>query len=208
MEFFMQLSLVYLYTIFILKILIYMHLILYLMIVPLALHIEWVIMIIQGLLAWMKKVISIQYIKYNVSHLANDRITVTGPVEDIRECYASARIFAAPMQTGSGLQTKLREAMAMGLPCVTTSLANDSLCAEKDKEVLVGDTPLSFAECLIALLRDRNRCDILAANGYAFVHDKYSWETAGEKIEEVLRNVVQRGSSKVAHEVLSRGMEG
>ena len=98
--------------------------------------------------------------------------------------------------------------MAMGLPCVTTSLANDSLCAEKDKEVLVGDTPLSFAECLIALLRDRNRCDILAANGYAFVHDKYSWETAGEKIEEVLRNVVQRGSSKVAHEVLSRGMEG
>ena len=146
--------------------------------------------------------------KYNVSHLANDRITVTGPVEDIRECYASARIFAAPMQTGSGLQNKLLEAMAMGLPCVTTSLANDSLCAEKDKEVLVGDTPLSFAECLIALLRDRNRCDILAANGYAFVHDKYSWETAGEKIEEVLRNVVQRGSSKVAHEVLSRGMEG
>lgn len=148
------------------------------------------------------------YPKHKVSQLANDRVTVTGFVDDIRECYASARIFAAPMQTGSGLQNKLLEAMAMGLPCVTTSLANDSLCAEKDKEVLVGDTPLSFAECLIALLRDRNRCDILAANGYAFVHDKYSWETAGEKIEEVLRNVVQRGSSKVAHEVLSRGMEG
>ncbi len=145
--------------------------------------------------------------RHNVSNLANDCITVTGSVEDIRECYASARIFAAPMQTGSGLQNKLLEAMAMQLPCVTTSLANDSLRAEKDKEVLVGDTPLSFAESLIALLGSKDRCDTLAANGYEFVHENYSWETSGTKLEEVLRNVVQRGSSKVAHEVLSRSME-
>ena len=141
--------------------------------------------------------------RHNVSHLANDRITVSGYVEDIRESYASAKIFAAPMQKGSGLQNKLLEAMAMGLPCVTTSLANDSLCAEKDKEVLVGDTPLSFADSLVALLGSEEKRDTLASYGYAFVHDNYSWETAGERLEEVLRNVVQRGSSKVAHEVLS-----
>lgn len=141
--------------------------------------------------------------RHNVSRLANDRITVSGYVEDIRESYASAKIFAAPMQKGSGLQNKLLEAMAMGLPCVTTSLANDSLCAEKDKEVLVGDTPLSFADSIVALLSSEEKRDTLASYGYAYVHDNYSWETAGERLEEVLRNVVQKGSSKVAHEVLS-----
>ncbi|MCF0167145.1 MAG: RagB/SusD family nutrient uptake outer membrane protein, partial [Bacteroidales bacterium] len=48
--------------------------------------------------------------------IENERIKVSGSVEDIRECYASARLFAAPMVSGSGLQNKLLEAMAMQMP--------------------------------------------------------------------------------------------
>ena len=133
-----------------------------------------------------------------------DRVTVTGFVDDIRECYASARIFAAPMQTGSGLQNKLLEAMAMGLPCVTTSIANDSLQATLDTEILVGDTAQEFATHIINLLRNDEQRNELAANGTVFVHKNYSWETAGEKLEEVLRGVVMSGSSKVATEKYTR----
>ena len=144
------------------------------------------------------------YPKHKVSQLANDRVTVTGFVDDIRECYASARIFAAPMQTGSGLQNKLLEAMAMGLPCVTTSIANDSLQAIRDTEILVGDTAQEFATDIINLLRNDEQRNELAANGTVFVHKNYSWETAGEKLEEVLRGVVMSGSSKVATEKYTR----
>lgn len=144
------------------------------------------------------------YPKHKVSQLANDRVTVTGFVDDIRECYASARIFAAPMQTGSGLQNKLLEAMAMGLPCVTTSIANDSLQATLDTEILVGDTAQEFATHIINLLRNDEQRNELAANGTVFVHKNYSWETAGEKLEEVLRGVVMSGSSKVATEKYTR----
>ena len=144
------------------------------------------------------------YPKHKVSQLANDRVTVTGFVDDIRECYASARIFAAPMQTGSGLQNKLLEAMAMGLPCVTTSIANDSLQAIRDTEILVGDTAQEFATHIINLLRNDEQRNELAANGTVFVHKNYSWETAGEKLEEVLRGVVMSGSSKVATEKYTR----
>lgn len=144
------------------------------------------------------------YPKHKVSQLGSDRVTVTGFVEDIRECYASARIFAAPMQTGSGLQNKLLEAMAMGLPCVTTSIANDSLQAMAGTEILVGNTAQEFATHLINLLRNRELCSDLAANGSVFVHKNYSWETAGEKLEEVLREVVMSGSSKVATEKFIR----
>lgn len=142
--------------------------------------------------------------KNKVSHLAGERVTVSGYVEDIRESYASARIFVAPMRTGSGLQNKLLEAMAMRLPCVTTTIANDSLRAEAGKEVLVGDSPRELADHIIALLNNGELRERLARSGNDFVHDNYSWTTSGEKLERVLLNVVHNGSSKVAHEVLSR----
>lgn len=138
--------------------------------------------------------------KHKVSQLGSERVIVSGTVDDIRESYASARVFAAPMLTGSGLQNKLLEAMAMRLPCVTTSLANDSLGAKVDSEVLVGDSVYDFADHLIALLKDENKRLTLASAGYAFVHGNYSWETAGQKLEEVLQRVAQAGVSKVAQE--------
>lgn len=130
--------------------------------------------------------------KREVRKLESDKVTVTGYVDDIRESYASARIFAAPMQTGSGLQNKLLEAMAMMLPCVTTSIANASLYAEDGRQVLVGDTAQAFADHLVTLLRNPERRDQLAIEGYNYVNDNFSWEKAGEKLESVLQSVVNK----------------
>jgi glycosyltransferase involved in cell wall biosynthesis len=130
--------------------------------------------------------------KKRVKELEGDRVTVTGFVEDIRECYASAKILAAPMQSGSGLQNKLLEAMSMRIPCVTTSIANASLHAEVGKEVLVGDTAESFAAHVVSLLKDEQQRDALAQQGYDFVHRNFSWEKAGEKLEAVLKSVVKK----------------
>ena len=132
------------------------------------------------------------YPKHNVTSLAGSRITVSGSVPDIRESYASAKILAAPMQTGSGLQNKLLEAMAMGTPCVTTSIANDSLHATPDKEILIGDNPKSFADHVVQLLQDAALRETLAENGYRFVHENYSWESACNKLEEILHSVVKK----------------
>ena len=76
--------------------------------------------------------------KASVRQLASDRVKVTGSVIDIRPCYAQSKVFVAPMRIGSGLQNKLLEAMSMGIPCVTTPLANDSLEAVDGNEVLIG----------------------------------------------------------------------
>ena len=129
--------------------------------------------------------------KREVRKLANDRITVSGYVDDIRESYASARIFAAPMQTGSGLQNKLLEAMAMRMPCVTTSIANASLYAEEGKQVLVGDTAQAFADHLVELLHNEERRDQIANEGCSYVHQHFSWEKSCEKLEAILQSVVK-----------------
>ncbi|PCJ85488.1 MAG: glycosyltransferase, partial [Flavobacteriales bacterium] len=52
-----------------------------------------------------------------IKMLQSKNITVSGWVDDIRQSYAAAKIFIAPMRTGTGLQNKLLEAMAMKIPC-------------------------------------------------------------------------------------------
>ena len=139
------------------------------------------------------------YPKHNVTELAeqpkvgdrkwSQRIVVSGSVPDIRESYVSGLMLAAPMQTGSGLQNKLLEAMAMGIPCVTTTIANDSLHATPGEEILIGDTPMEFAAHVVRLMRDTALRERLAAAGNRFVHEKYSWAAACAKLEAILEEV-------------------
>lgn len=121
-----------------------------------------------------------------VRALAGPKVQVSGWVDDIRECYAAAKVFVAPMQMGSGLQNKLLEAMAMGLPCVTTSIANDALGSQ---EVMIGNTPEELAGHIVNLLQDESLRSRLAANGKEYVEKNYSWEVFGEKLEAILKNV-------------------
>jgi polysaccharide biosynthesis protein PslH len=107
--------------------------------------------------------------------LNGDGVRVTGWMPDIRDAYNSSRVFVAPMLTGSGLQNKLLEAMAMQLPCITTSLANDALQAEDRKEVIVADTSEEIASAIVTLLTNHNLAEQIAGAGYELVHRKFCW---------------------------------
>lgn len=127
---------------------------------------------------------------YQVRQLENDRITVTGWVDDMRDCYAKARVFVAPMFIGTGLQNKLLEAMAMRLPCVTTPLANNALGAEPGKEVLIAGTAEEFAMAIRSLLNDPDRARELADNGHRFICERFSWEAQTGPLLRVLEEIV------------------
>ena len=77
---------------------------------------------------------------------AQEGIVVTGYVPDVRPYFEKASVFVAPLRAGSGIQTKNLEAMAMGVPVVTTSVGAMGLEADIGKELLVADTPEDFAE--------------------------------------------------------------
>lgn len=114
-------------------------------------------------------------------------ITVTGWVPDIRKAYAEARIFVAPMQIGTGLQNKLLEAMAMGLPCITSALANNAVGAPPDDAILIGETPEDYAAHILRLLDDAQARDRLAHNGLAFVRSHFDWDQAAATIDRLIR---------------------
>ena len=121
-----------------------------------------------------------------VKALQNEKITVSGWVDDIRENYAMSRVFIAPMQIGTGLQNKLLEAMSMKLPCITSDLANASLGAEPETEILTGNTPETFAQHIVRLLTDANAAATLSENGHQFVLRTFDWEKATEILERVI----------------------
>ena len=73
-------------------------------------------------------------------------VTLWANVDNIRLSYCSAKIFIAPLFIGTGLQNKLLEAMALGIPCIPTDLVNSSLKAQIESEIDVANTPESFIE--------------------------------------------------------------
>ncbi|HRE98378.1 MAG TPA: glycosyltransferase, partial [Flavobacteriales bacterium] len=108
----------------------------------------------------------------------NSQITVSGWVDDQRESYASGKVFLAPFRIGTGLQNKLLEAMSMGIPCVTSTLANNALGAEPGRQILIGDSPTEIADLVAKLLNDKDRAAAIAEEGKSFVHSRYNWESS------------------------------
>jgi sugar transferase (PEP-CTERM/EpsH1 system associated) len=122
----------------------------------------------------------------SVQALKSEHIHVTGWVDDIRECYAKAKIFIAPMRIGTGLQNKLLEAMAMKIPSITSDLANGALNAKHGEEVLVGKTAEDFANHIVSILENPKLAGKLSENGYQFVHRNYNWDAATQKLENLM----------------------
>ena len=131
-----------------------------------------------------------------VRKLANDRVTVSGTVDDIRRCYASGRIFAAPMRLGSGLQNKLLEAMAMQLPCITSTLANHALGATPDRHLLIGDDAPTVARHIVQLLHNPRQGEQLVNEASDFVHQHFSWEAYGQQLEQILLQASKKRENK------------
>jgi polysaccharide biosynthesis protein PslH len=121
-----------------------------------------------------------------VLKLASENVTVTGWVENIRDCYAKSKIFVAPMQIGTGLQNKLLEAMAMKLPCVSSGLANNALHAIEDAEILIGYSPEDYSSKIIKLLDNPEIYRKIAEGGYQFVHKNYNWDIQVEKLHQLI----------------------
>ena len=121
-----------------------------------------------------------------VKDLKSEHTEVTGWVDDMRDCYTKAKVFVAPMMIGTGLQNKLLEAMAMKIPCVTSSLANNALQAQSDKEILIGSKANEYAQHILELLNDPKRADALAEAGFQLVKSQFSWEGATRPLLEIL----------------------
>lgn len=120
--------------------------------------------------------------------LANERIIMPGWVEDMKEYYSQTKLFIAPMRIGTGLQNKLLEAMAMNVPCITSSLANQALRAEDKEEILIANNAREYADYIIKMLDNKELSQNIAQAGKDYVFNEYSWQNSCEKLSSIFMN--------------------
>mgnify|MGYP000500928816 CR=1 FL=1 len=120
-----------------------------------------------------------------VKHLEGKHVEITGWLDDVRLAYAKCKIFVAPLWSGTGQQNKILEAMAMGIPCVTTSSVNNAIGAEDGKEVLIADNDQEFCRAIERLLQDAVLYEEIKNNALTFVQENYSWKTSVNELNKL-----------------------
>jgi sugar transferase (PEP-CTERM/EpsH1 system associated) len=118
-----------------------------------------------------------------VRQLATDeRIEVTGTVDDLRPYLAQATVSVCPVPYAVGVQFKVLEAMAMGTPVVCTSAAFAGLDAQEEKEALVADEPEVFAAQVLRICSDSALAERLAMVGRRYVEAYHSWGVGAQRL--------------------------
>lgn len=110
-----------------------------------------------------------------VRRLDGPGVTVTGEVADMTDELHRATVYLAPHFTGAGTRTKILEAMASGLPIVTTTTGLEGIEARPGREVLVADDVQGLATSAITLLEDEQRRAELGDAARRLAEERFDW---------------------------------
>jgi len=126
-------------------------------------------------------------------------VTVTGFVPDLNEHLNRAAVFVAPLRFAAGIQNKVLEAMAAGRPVVTTSLVNEGLGAQPEREILVADDAASTARQIVRLLTNEPLREQIGRAGRQFVKGKFGWRHVVERMRTIERNLKRDQQRRIPH---------
>jgi sugar transferase (PEP-CTERM/EpsH1 system associated) len=120
----------------------------------------------------------------------DNRITVTGYVEDTRPYIGEASVALAPLLVAAGKQNKILEAMAMGTPVVASPVCCHALGAIDGVHLLVAEEPQAYADAILTLLDDPALARRLGRAGRQFVAEQYSWSTSVQALNALYEGMV------------------
>lgn len=104
-----------------------------------------------------------------------DGVDALGYVEDVGTEFDRADVLVAPLRMGSGTRLKILEAMARGVPVVSTPLGLSGIAAEPGQHVLLGRTSPELSAAVIQILEDREIARKLAGLARLLVEGRYDW---------------------------------
>ena len=123
------------------------------------------------------------------------RITVTGYVSDIRPFVRRSAVYVVPLRVGGGTRLKVLDAMAMGKAIVSTSIGCEGINAKPDEHLLIADTPETFAQATLTLLRDGSRRLMLGQAARSLVERRYAWNIVAGLLLEAYCGAIDNSRS-------------
>ena len=116
-------------------------------------------------------------------------VVVTGPVKDMAAYLRKAKVFIVPLRIGTGVRIKILEAMAVGLPVISTSIGCAGIGTVPEEHLLIADDPDEFARAVKRLFDDDDLYRRLSRNARKFVEEHYDLRLAAAEMESALREI-------------------
>lgn len=117
---------------------------------------------------------------------ADPRIIITGTVPEIRPWLWGAKLSIVPLRVGGGTRLKIYEAMAAGVPVVSTAIGAEGLDYTDGEDILIADSPAEFAEACARILSDPAFAARIAANARHLVTSRFSWDRVVVDFENLI----------------------
>src|SRR3989442_5069395 len=105
-------------------------------------------------------------------------VSLHGYVADVVPFWTHATVLAVPLLSGGGIRVKILEAMAMGVPVVSTTVGCEGLEVQDGVHLLIADTPKDFARACAAVLQDKELAHKLAQNAHQLILERYDAKIA------------------------------
>jgi glycosyltransferase involved in cell wall biosynthesis len=122
---------------------------------------------------------------------SNDSVIVTGQVDDVLPYFSAADLAVNPMRSGGGMQVKLLEFLAAGLPTVTTPIGARGVSATSRQDLVIAQIE-DFPDAIDMLLKDGDAASRLGANGRRLVEARYSWDAIARARVALYESLVSR----------------
>jgi len=119
-------------------------------------------------------------------------IEVTENIPDARDAYGGATIMVAPIKGAGGTRLKILEAMAAGLPVVSTKVGVAGLKLTDGENVLIADTPEEIAEKAVSLLKDKRLAEKIGKAGKKHVEKYFDWESIVKLHDPIYKDLVNK----------------
>jgi glycosyltransferase involved in cell wall biosynthesis len=121
---------------------------------------------------------------------AYEGVRVLGYVPDIEPVLARARVSVAPLRFGAGINGKIGEALAHGLPVVTTTIGAAGIGLRDGEEALIADSPEDLAAATVRLYTDAALWQRLSDKGYAHVERNFSPRVVRKVVNDSVRSLL------------------
>jgi glycosyltransferase involved in cell wall biosynthesis len=116
-------------------------------------------------------------------------------VPDVRPFLARSGMMVVPLRIGGGSRLKILEALATGLPVVSTRVGAEGLELAAGRHYIAADDPEALAGALVACLRDPAPARAMAEQGRQLVLDRYDWDTLADRLERAWFNCLEDASN-------------
>lgn len=127
-----------------------------------------------------------------IKNLASSDIVISENIEDIRMAHQAADVLIAPLYGGGGTRYKVLEAMASGLPVVSTHIGVTGIGAQNNSHALISDDPKQLATLAVKIVHDNRLAKKIATNAYKLVVEKFDWVKISARLEEIYEETARK----------------